>query len=93
VGCADLKSLLKQPIPPHSDQCVCFEGYWVPLGNVEPIVDAKVKYRCTHVIAAVQHIVHIFIELLHMRCKVASWHHYRDHLTTVGYKPLPIFIV
>jgi hypothetical protein len=48
VGSADMKSILKQPIPPDSDQSVCFEGYWVPLGNLEPNVDAKVKYRFIH---------------------------------------------
>jgi hypothetical protein len=44
AGSADVKSILKQPIPPDSDQSVCFEGYWVPLGKLEPNVDAKVKH-------------------------------------------------
>jgi hypothetical protein len=47
VGSADIKSILKQPIPPPNaadpDRCICFEGYWVPRGNHEPNVDAKVK--------------------------------------------------
>jgi hypothetical protein len=48
LGSTDIKSLLKQPIPPPAstdpDQYVCFEGYWVPQGKLEPYVDAKVKF-------------------------------------------------
>ncbi|KDR17835.1 Midasin, partial [Zootermopsis nevadensis] len=45
VGSTDVRSILKQPIPPpcstDAHQYVCFEGYWVPQGNLEPNVDAK----------------------------------------------------
>ena len=47
VGSADIKSVLKQPIPSPDttdpDQYICFEGYWIPRGNQEPNVDIKVK--------------------------------------------------
>jgi hypothetical protein len=47
TGSTDVRSILKQPIPPPSstdpDQYVCFEGYWVPRGSLEPTIDAKVK--------------------------------------------------
>jgi hypothetical protein len=47
VGSADIKSVLKQPIPPPDttdpDQYICFEGYWIPRGNHEPNVDIKVE--------------------------------------------------
>lgn len=47
VGSADIKSVLKQPIPSPDttdpDQYICFEGYWIPQGSHEPNVDIKVK--------------------------------------------------
>lgn len=47
TGSIDVRSILKQPIPPpfstDPDQNVYCEGYWVPRGNLEPNVDAKVK--------------------------------------------------
>jgi hypothetical protein len=45
VGCADVKGILKHGIPPEPDRCVCLEGYWVPLGNMELVVDEKVWFR------------------------------------------------
>jgi hypothetical protein len=48
VGSTDVRSILKQPIPPpfstDPDNYVCFEGYWVPRGKLEPNVDAKVNH-------------------------------------------------
>lgn len=43
----NIMSVLKQPIPrpdtADPDECVCFEGYWIPRGNHEPNVDTKVR--------------------------------------------------
>lgn len=40
VGKSNLKSILKQPIPEPNDdhKYLKFEGYWIPVGSLEPEV-------------------------------------------------------
>ncbi|KAJ9587623.1 hypothetical protein L9F63_018944, partial [Diploptera punctata] len=44
MGTGDIASILQQPIPQpvsDSEQYVCFEGYWICRGNLEPEMDEK----------------------------------------------------